>query len=123
MSNEKIKLVPVKRSKGEYEYDKKVLKGVVQGSIILNKAFGKMTAHFHFMGTAGGSEITIKEGDKIILEGIKINLKSPSTHWGKQGLYKLPIMTSAFIGDSESIEEFESKCAALDGKKTLFGDE
>ena len=73
MSSEKIKLVPVKRSKGEYEYDKKVLKGVVQGSIILNKAFGKMTAHFHFMGTAGGSEITIKEGDKIILEGIKIN--------------------------------------------------
>ena len=87
MSSEKIKLVPVKRSKGEYEYDKKVLKGVVQGSIILNKAFGKMTAHFHFMGSMlEVHEITIKEGDKIILEGIKINKKSPSTHWGKQGL-------------------------------------
>ena len=123
MSKEKIKLVPIKRSKGEYEYDKKVLKGVVQGSLVLNKAFGKITAHFHFLGTAGGNEITIKEGDKIILEGIKLNKESHSTHWGSQGLYKLPITTSAFIGSCESIEEFESKCAALDGKKTLYGGE
>jgi cytoskeletal protein CcmA (bactofilin family) len=123
MSKEKIKLRPIKRSKGEYEYDKKVLKGIVQGSLVLNKAYGKITAHFHFMGTASGDEITIKKGDKIILEGIKIQDKSPNTHWGSQGLYKLPIITSAFIGDCESIEEFESKCAALDNKKTLFGDE
>ena len=27
-----------------------------------------------------------------------------------------------FIGNCESIEEFESQCAALDNKKTLFGD-
>lgn len=120
MNKEKIKLVPIKRSKGQYEYDKKVLKGIVQGSLVLNKAFGKITAHFHFMGTGADNEILIKPGDKIILEGIKLNKDSNSTHFGSQGLYKLPITTSAFIGSCESIEEFESKCAALDGKKTLY---
>jgi|TARA_R100001510_G_C7559890_1_gene140329 nitrous oxidase accessory protein NosD len=123
MSKEKIKFINIKKSKGEFEFDKKVLKGIPQGSLVLNKAFGKITAHFHFMGTAAGDEIRLKAGDKIILEGLKLQSKSPSTHWGSQGLYKLPIMTSAFIGNCESIEEFESKCAALDGKKTLYGGE
>ena len=123
MSSEKTKLVPIKRSKGEYEFDKKVLKGIPQGSLVLNKAYGTITAHFHFEGTAAGNEITLKKGDKIILEGIKLQSKSFSTHWGSKGLYKLPIMTSAFIGNLMSIEEFESKCSKLDGKKTLFGDE
>ena len=86
-----------------------------------------MTAHFHLMGTAGGSEIIIKEGDKIILEGIKSLIKKdPSTQLGKtRSLVKLRTYYDLcrFVGDLESIEEFESKCAALDGKKTLFGDE
>ena len=66
MSKEKTKLVPITRSKGEWEYDKKVLKGFVQGSIVLNKAFGRITAHFHFSGSASGDEITLKKGDKLI---------------------------------------------------------
>nr|BAR27989.1 hypothetical protein [uncultured Mediterranean phage uvMED] len=122
MSKEKIKLVPIKRSKGEWEYEKKVLKGFVQGSLVLNKAFGRITAHFHYSGSASGDEITLKKGDKLVLEGIKLQ-KSPSTHWGAKGLYKLPIVNSYFIGDCQSIEEFESECAKLDGKKTLFGDD
>ena len=120
MSKEKIELKPIKRSKGEYEFDKKILQGFVQGSLILNKAYGKITAHFHFEGTAASDEITLKKGDKVILEGIKLQSKSPSTHWGSQGLYKIPIMTSAFIGNNDTIEDFEKQCAKLDGKQTLF---
>ena len=48
-NNKKLKLVPITKSKGEYEYDKKVLKGIVQGSIVLNRAFGNITVHFHFL--------------------------------------------------------------------------
>ena len=49
INNKKLKLVALKRSKGEYEYDKKVLKGIVQGSIVLNRAFGNITVHFHLL--------------------------------------------------------------------------
>jgi len=116
-NNKKLKLVALKRSKGEYEYDKKVLKGIVQGSIVLNRAFGNITVHFHFAGGAN-DEVTIKSGDKLILEGRKIS--GDDTHFGNKGLYKLPILTSAFIGNCKTIQEFEKQCAEIDGKEKLF---
>jgi len=121
MSSEKIKLKPIRRSKGEYEYAKKVLEGVPQGSLVLNKAFGNITAHFHFIGTGASDTITLKSGDKLVLEARK--LSGNNTHFGNKGLYKLPIMKCGFVGELKTIDEFEQKCAALDGKKTLYGDD
>lgn len=118
-NNKKVKLVPIRKSKGTYEYDKKISKGIVQGSIVLNRAFGNITVHFHFNGTAN-NEITLKSGDKLILEARKIN--GNDTHFGNKGLYKLPIITSAFIGKCKTIQEFEKQCAEIDGKEKLFNE-
>ena len=108
------KLKRLKKTKGQHEYSKKVLEDVVQGSIVLNKAYGNMTVHFHFEGTAGDNEIKIKPGEKIVIEAKKLNYKRNSSHWGSQGLYKLPISRIAFIGDCNSIDEFKKKCDDLD---------
>ena len=61
---------------------------------------------FHFEGTAGDNEIKIKPGEKIVIEAKKLNYKSNSSHWGSQGLYKLPISRIAFIGDCNSFKYF-----------------
>lgn len=106
--------VPLAPPVEEYELNKKSLYGVMQGSIQLNKAFGNMQVHFHFEGTTQGkNSITIKKGDKILLEGITNN---KSGMYG-QGIYKIPIMNSYFLGKFTTPEEFKDHIKKKNKKK------
>ena len=105
MENKK-KLVPLKRDVGDLEYHENALTDTLQGSVVLNKAFGHITVHFHYQG----KDRTIKNGDKIYLHSVKTKLNNNSTY-GFKGLYKLPIMESVFMEDCKTIEEFKDKCA------------
>lgn len=96
MSNDKIDLdnleskglFIVKRDK-EYleEQNKTVESSTPFGSIVLNKAFGKITVYLKHC------PLDIKEGESIVIDGFRNENRSKyDTHSGYKGLYKLPIL-------------------------------
>ena len=82
---------------------KKKYKGTM-GSVVLNKMMGNMSVHFYPEKT-----ITIKKGEKLILQGESFMTGlNPNTFFNKV-LYKVPIIEAYNLGKRKKLPTMRRK--------------